>query len=90
MWSEETGSDGVLSRKSMLVICRQIVGHFKRSIVTYNKLNADSAEYLRSVTKTLDEDHTMKHKLLESLNHSFADIEDLALATLLDPAYKLC
>ena len=35
-------NDGVLSQKSvsdLFAICRQIVGHFKRSIVVYNKLN---------------------------------------------------
>ena len=35
-------NDGVLSQKSvsdLLAVCRQIVGHFKRSIVPYNKLN---------------------------------------------------
>ena len=175
-------NDRVLSQKSvsdLLAICRQIVGHFKRSTVAYNKLNeiqrslglpehhlkqdeptrwnsslymlesiveqkmalaaygsggsitvltstqldiatkvinilspieeitkkisADSSiisqiiPLVRALTKVLekqDEDHgvrTMKRKMLESLNHRFADIEDidfLALATLLDPRYK--
>ena len=35
-------NDGLLSQKSvsdLLAICRQIVGHFERSTVAYNKLN---------------------------------------------------
>jgi len=46
------------------------------------------------VLEKQDEDYgvrTMKHKMLESLNHRFADIEDidsLALATLLNLSYK--
>ena len=67
-------SDGMLSQKSvsdLLAVCRQIVGHFKRSTVAYDKLSCTfTDECLHTLNKIICNFHNDKTDFLSQLQAS--------------------